>query len=125
MHTQQHAVGSGADAALLATSSLPRNRVDEALQTYRNEHLSNLSPVQVVLKLYDIALQGCKKQNYGIAQRALTELILALNFDHKELATGLFQLYDYAKRSIRQGQVDEAITILEELRAAWAEAFHL
>jgi flagellin-specific chaperone FliS len=125
MHTQQHEVSSGADAALTATPSFPRNRMDEALQMYRNEHLANLSPVQVVLKLYDIALRGCKHHNYGLAQRALTELILALNFDHKELATGLFQLYDYAKRSIRQGQVDEAVVVLEELRTAWVEAFHL
>lgn len=104
---------------------MPRNGVSGALQTYRNEHLSNLSPVQVVQKLYDIAIQACKKQQYGLAQRALTELIIALNFEHQELALGLFRLYDYSKRCIRNGQVNEAITILEDLRATWTQAFHL
>jgi flagellar protein FliS len=96
-----------------------------AVQTYRNEHLLNLSPVQVVQKLYDVAIQGCKRQNYPLAQRALTELIVSLNFEQQEMATGLYRLYDYCKRQIREGKSDEAVVILEDLRTTWSQAFNI
>ncbi len=96
-----------------------------AVTTYRREQFFNLSPVEVICKLYDTAILGCKKNDTALAQKTLSELIVALNFEHEELALGLFRLYDYCKRQIRQGQTDEAIHILEELRASWAEAFHL
>lgn len=96
-----------------------------ALQTYQKEHLLNLSPVQVVQKLYDVAIQGCKKKDYSLAQRALTELTVSLNFEHQEMALGLYRLYDYSKRCIRQGKTDEAIKILEELRSTWSQAFNI
>lgn len=96
-----------------------------AVTTYRREQLLNLSPVEVVCKLYDMAIVGCKKNDTMLAQKALTELIVALNFEQKELALGLFRLYDYCKRQIRQGQTDEAVRILEDLRSTWAEAFQL
>jgi len=97
-----------------------------AAATYRNEQLMNLSPVEVVAKLYDVAILGCKKQNLSLAQRALTELIGALNFELEgELSLQLFQLYDYCKKCIRKGNKEEAISLLEELRSAWSEAFNL
>lgn len=96
-----------------------------AIQTYQKEHLLNLSPVQVVQKLYDVAIQGCKKKDYSLAQRALTELTVSLNFDHEEMALGLYRLYDYSKRCIREGKTDEAIKILEELRSSWSQAFNI
>lgn len=96
-----------------------------AVQTYQKEHLLNLSPVQVIQKLYDVAIQGCKKKDYVLAQRALTELTVSLNFEHQEMSLGLFHLYDYSKRCIRQGKTDEAIKILEELRSTWSQAFNI
>ena len=97
----------------------------QAAQTYRREHLLNLSPVEVIYKLYDIAVISCKRDDLVLAQRALNELIVGLNFEAGEVAINLYHLYDYCKRAIRQGRVDEAITMLEELRATWAEAFKL
>jgi len=96
-----------------------------AANSYRREHLVNLTPVQVIKKLYDTAIFACKKKDYDLAQRAISQLILGLNFDYEEMASGLMSLYMYSKECIRKGEVDEATTVLEELRSAWIQAFNL
>ena len=95
----------------------------QAASTYRREQLLNLSPVEVIHKLYDVAILSCKKNDTVLAQRALNELIVGLNFEAGDLAVSLYNLYDYCKRCIRSGKSDQAITVLEELRGAWAQAF--
>jgi flagellin-specific chaperone FliS len=102
-----------------------RDSFAEAANAYRREHLLNLTPVQVVKKLYDTAIFACKKKDYSLAHRAISQLILGLNFDYEELAGGLMSLYMYAKECIRKGDVAEAISTLEELRSAWMQAFNL
>jgi len=96
-----------------------------AANAYRKEHLLNLTPVQVIKKLYDTAILACKKNNAPLAQRAITQLILGLNFDYEEMAVGLFGLYQYSKECIRKGDNAGAAAVLEELRSAWIQAFHL
>ena len=96
-----------------------------AIGTYRKEQLGNLPPVRVIHKLLEIAIQGCKKEDKTLATKALTELTLALNFEYKEIALGLFRLYDYCKQCIHRGNYAEPIDILEDLRSTWAQAFHL
>jgi len=96
-----------------------------AINTYRREHFGNLPPVRVIHKLLEIAIQACKKEDKTLATKALTELTLALNFDYKEIALGFFRLYDYCKQRVHKGQFADALVILEDLRATWAQAFHL
>jgi flagellin-specific chaperone FliS len=96
-----------------------------AVNAYQREQVMNLSPVEVIQKLYDVAIVSCKKGDRGLAQRALNELIVSLNFDHKEIALGLYRLYDYCKRCIGEGRPGDAVSILVELRATWAKAFQL
>jgi flagellin-specific chaperone FliS len=96
-----------------------------AVNVYRREQMLNLSPVEVVLKLYDTAIISCKKNDLDLARKALNELIAGLNFDYRDISLGLFRLYDYCKLCIRKQDVDEAVNILEDLRGTWAQAFHL
>ncbi|HTY09807.1 MAG TPA: hypothetical protein VMF88_01935 [Bacteroidota bacterium] len=96
-----------------------------AANSYRREHLVNLMPVQVIKKLYDTAIFALKKKDYDLAHRAITQLMLGLNFDYEEMAGGLMGLYMYAKECIRKGKIAEATTVLEELRSAWTQAFNL
>ena len=96
-----------------------------AVNAYSREQHLNLSPVQVIYRLYDYAIMGCKKEDPVLAQRALNELILALDFNQKEIALGLFRLYDYCKGCVQKQQYQQSIEILEELRTTWAQAFHL
>jgi len=95
-----------------------------AVDAYTKEAHLNLTPVQVIHRLYSYAILGCKKEDPVLAQRALNELILALDFDHKDIAMGLFRLYNYCKGCIQEHKYPQAIEILEELRATWARAFH-
>ena len=53
------------------------------------------------------------------ASRGLVELISALNFDHQEVALGLFRLYQYCLDNIKKSNYGEAISIIEELKASW------
>ncbi|MER3522546.1 MAG: hypothetical protein C4326_00400 [Ignavibacteria bacterium] len=100
-------------------------KVHSALTTYRKEQVLNLSPVEVIDKLYGVAIQAIKKDDKGLAYRAMNELIAALNFEYQEVALSLYRLYQYAKYCLRQGKHDDAVEVLEELRSAWKEAFKL
>jgi flagellin-specific chaperone FliS len=81
--------------------------------------------VQIIYKLYDIAIVAAKKRDIELCRRAINELIASLNFEYAETALGLYRLYDYSKKCLRDGNYDETVNVLQELRSAWAEAFHL
>ncbi len=98
---------------------------NSAADRYRKEEVLNLSPVQIICKLYDIAIVAAKKNDIELSRRAINELIAALNFEYAETALGLYRLYDYSKKCLREGKIDETVNVLQELRSAWAEAFHL
>ena len=96
-----------------------------ALDAYRREEFLHLTPEQIVHKLMTLGIQGCRKEDKTQAVRAVNALILALDFKYSEVAMGFFRLYDYCKLCIYGGNFGNAITILDELRTTWAEAFHL
>ncbi len=96
-----------------------------AAHMYHREQFLNLSPVEVIKKLYDTAILGCKKNNASLAQNAITELVVGLNFDYQDISVGLYRLYQYTKNCIRNGNMKEAIRVLEELRTTWVKAFQL
>lgn len=97
----------------------------QAAAAYGREQLLNLTPVEVIQRLYDYAILGCKKDDPTLAQRAINELIVALNFEHKEVSFGLFRLYDYCKGRIQKRDYHAALEILEPLRETWSKAFGL
>ncbi|HTO93600.1 MAG TPA: hypothetical protein VMM80_04485 [Bacteroidota bacterium] len=101
------------------------DRQKAALQAYRREEFMHLTPEQVIYKVMSLGVQGCRKQDRTQAVRAVNALILALDFKYREVAMGLFRLYDYTKTCIYDRRFDEALEILEGLRGSWAEAFHI
>ncbi len=103
----------------------PDDRTSSAVNAYRRDQIANMTPVEVVKRLYDVAILGCKKNDGALARKAITELMVSLNFEYQEMSTTLYWLYDYAKRSIREGKTDDALRVLEELRATWSQAFKL
>jgi flagellin-specific chaperone FliS len=119
MHGAQQQTAPYGDRAMLGV------RVNSALNTYRNEQMMNLSPVEVIHKLYSVAIQAMKKNDQQLAVRAINELIAGLNFEYQEIALTLYKLYQYSKLCLRTGKHDQAIEVLEELRSAWGEAFKL
>ncbi len=95
------------------------------IDQYLYQQIMNMSPEQLILKIYDITIISIKKGDKQRATRAITELIGSLNFDYQEMALGLFRLYRYAQEKIRKGEKSEPLMIMEELRNAWATAFNL
>ena len=96
-----------------------------AFEAYRREEFLHLTPEQAIHKLMSLGIQGCRKGDKRQAVRAVNALILALDFKYHDVAMGLFRLYDYCKLCIYEGKFANAITVLDELRVTWAEAFHL
>ena len=102
----------------VATQPMPKKMVN----TYVHNKLMGLSPGQLLLTVYDIAITSCQQKDNSKATRAISELISSLNFEHKEIALGLFRLYQYTLELIRKQNYSEAVDILNELRDTWATA---
>jgi len=91
--------------------------------TYKVQEISTSSPEKLILHLYDYAIKGCALKDESQASAGLRELIDALNFDDGgEIAVGLFLLYEYALRSVKQSAYDTPLRILRELRETWHTA---
>lgn len=97
----------------------------KAFKGYKHNEIMGLSPVQLILKLYDFVIVNSKKRNYNNVSAGLTQLIAALNFDYKEVSLGLFRLYRYCQNQSQNGNFAEVEKIIGELRSAWAQAFKL
>jgi len=95
-----------------------RNNKRGHLNYHKNE-IMNLSPTQLVLKIYDIAILSCKLKDSMKVSKALVELISALDFEKGDIAIGLFKLYQYCMDIVKKGNFEEAQKILSELREAW------
>jgi flagellin-specific chaperone FliS len=85
----------------------------------------NLSPTEVILKIYDFVILSLKKGDTQRAMRGITELIVSLNFDYEEFSMGMYKLYQYSRDQIIHGNTKEALVIIEGLRESWVKAFNL
>lgn len=86
---------------------------------YLEEQISGLAPVEILVRMYDIAIASCNQRDGNRLSRVLVEFISALNFEHQDVAVGLFQLYNYCLRLAKAGDFDAVKPILVELRDAW------
>ena len=68
--------------------------------------------------LYDRAIAGCRGEDEWLAGGALLELIATLNFEYEGAAAGLFRVYDHCLADIRSGRFDDALEMLQALRAS-------
>ena len=81
--------------------------------------IMSASPKQLICYIYDAGIIACKKKDVTKAGHAIKELINALNFDYKEIALPLFDLYKYCLKNINSENFDEAEEILQGLRNTW------
>lgn len=89
---------------------------------YRYQEVMGASPIGLIVISYDAAIAACRRQDLETASRALSALRNSLNFEYREIASRLFALYMWCSDLAREGKWDEAVEILSELRAAWAQA---
>lgn len=96
-----------------------------SIKSYQDNQILSMSPTQLILKVYDIAIVSIKKGDNIRAHRAIQELINSLDFEQGDIPRGLFRLYQFCQNSLRSKNTKNAISILEELRSTWAKAFGL
>lgn len=95
------------------------------LAGYKRNEILSLSPVQLILKVFDYVIVNSKKHDPAKVNAGLTQLIAALNFDYKEVSLGFFRIYRYCQEQARKGNFDEVEKRISEIRSAWVEAFKL
>ena len=96
-------------------------RSDNPFDEYRHNEAITDNPTEVLIKVYDIAIESCDQQDADRARRALVELIAALNFDYREVADNLYNLYRYALDQVHKNDFDGAKEILVGLRDTWKD----
>jgi flagellin-specific chaperone FliS len=89
---------------------------------YRDQQILSANPMQLLMMVYEQAIVQCEARDAQRAQRAITELIGALNFDAGEITVDLFRLYEYCLWEIRRQRFADAAHILRRLKSAWDEA---
>lgn len=81
----------------------------------------NASPMKIVVKLYDLAIQASWREDDKQLREILSTLIKGLNFDF-EISGQLFSIYQYCQELARKGEYQEVRDLLEPLRDAWEQA---
>ncbi len=104
------------------TGSLPRQEKRKTVNPYLVQQINTASPEKLILMLYDFGVKSCRNRDREAAAKTLTELIAALNFDYREMAVPLFELYRFALDQVHQHQFEQPLFILSELREAWQTA---
>ncbi len=92
------------------------------IDAYRRQQLEAMTPEQLVLVVFEQGVLACRKKDRRRAVRAVDELINALDPEVGEIADGMFLIYDWVRRLIREGAFEEAGRILDDLRATWIQA---
>jgi len=106
---------------MLNTAYAPTTVKDKINLYQKNEVLSS-SPEKLVLFLYDQTILGCKSDDERKASKAIAQLIDSLDFNYNEIATGLFKLYEYSLRLVKEKQFKKVLSIFIDLRNTWIEA---
>jgi len=92
---------------------------------YLKQKIFSASPEQLVSYMYDAIIAACHRKDQERALRGLTGLVNALNFDYKDVAVPLYQLYNYCLEQARKKKFDEVEGLISGLKAAWVEAMNV
>ena len=95
---------------------------DSLQNKYLLQQVNSASPEKLISLLYDIGSKSCRAKDRQKAAKVLVELIAALNFEYKEIATGFFDLYRYALDEVCKGRFESALIVFEELSDVWKSA---
>ncbi len=100
-------------------------QIQKGIERYNQNSILNATPIELILKLYDLVIISIRKKDFPKANLVLTELIAALDFEYQEESLGLFKLYRYCQDCLYKGETQMPLQIMRELRDTWAEAFEL
>ena len=86
---------------------------------YRQQEVMGASPMGLVRLGYDLAIRACEERDLEIANKVVSQLRDALDFEQGEISLRLFSLYQWCLDNIRSGEFETAAITLKELRQAW------
>ena len=109
----------------MLNTAMARGRA-KRVNAYLTKDVLEASPQKLLLKVYDYAIANCRKKDMPRTNKALGELINALNFENnetKEFSLGLMSLYQFCQDQMRKGESEIVEKILVELRTSWVDVF--
>ncbi len=92
---------------------------------YLKQKIFSASSEQLVSYIYDAIIAACHRKDQERALRGLMGLVNALNFDYKDIAVPMYQLYQYCLEQVRKRKFDEVEGLIGGLKSAWAEAMNV
>ncbi len=92
---------------------------------YLKQKIFSASPEQLVSYMYDAIIAACHRKDQERTLQGLVGLVNALNFDYKDVAVPLYQLYQYCLEQVRKRKFDEVEVLIGGLKSAWAEAMNV
>ncbi|MBL8004568.1 MAG: flagellar protein FliS [Candidatus Kapabacteria bacterium] len=117
---------SSIDPAQQLAANKAYGGVDNQPPAYLEQEVLLWSKEKLTLKTYDLFIVSCQRHEIARMNKILVELMGAINFEQDELqATRLYRIYEYCQKCIFEQKFDESLTIIKELRDAWAQAFEL
>lgn len=93
------------------------------INQYQKQAISSASPNELILKLYELGIGACHREDRAKLRAVLVELMSSLNHEEGgELAGRLHALYEYCLNESAMGDLDVIREVLEGLREAWQES---
>lgn len=90
------------------------------MRAYQQQAVLTASPEELIAKLYDIGVTACHQNDRTKLRAVVVELMNALNHEEGgELAGHLQAVYEFALHQSAADELDEVVTLLDELRQAW------
>ncbi len=87
------------------------------------EELSSSEKKERLIKIYDKAIESCKHHDKSVALKTLYILRSSLDQDiDKNIAENLSFLYGYFIFKVKNGQFDEVLVMLNDMRKTWIQA---
>lgn len=92
------------------------------MRQYQEQAIASSSPAQLVLKLYDLGIQCCLREDRPRLRAVLAELVGSLNFEEGgDIADRLYALYEYCLNESVHGDLTIVKDVLDGLREAWKQ----
>ena len=92
----------------------------QRFSTYQTQAILSSSPEQLIIKLYDLGIAACHREDCYKVRAVLRELISALDLEKGgEIAGRLYALYAFCMDHSTTGDLKPIVEILEGLRESW------
>jgi flagellar secretion chaperone FliS len=88
--------------------------------SYQAQAVMSASPEQLIVKLYDLGISACHRDDRFKVRAVLRELISSLDMDKGgDIAGRLYSLYAFCMDHSSSGDLEAIADILSGLREAW------